>query len=211
MGRLGEAWYKAIFIGRWYFWYNLELAVLQSTLPKGTPLWMSSRFSDEAKELDRRRRDTQLSLYSHIRNYGSVCAACGACCKEKVNRFTAFDATVRAAGPMPLRHYGRDILSLPWMLVNGVRHTGQRIGYAVMRRSLPESEVCENLGKTGCTLAHQDRPMLCASWFCPKYLRHMNGDDLRGMWPKLREMERLHFESARLLRRGLGSGQGPAA
>jgi hypothetical protein len=198
MNRIGAICYKAAFIGRWYFWYNLELALLHSLLPKNVPLWSSAVPSEEAKALDQKRRKTQLAIFGLIRNYGSVCAACGACCKEKVNRFTAFDVAVRAAGPMPLKHYGKDILSLPWMLSNGLLHTGQRVWNAIRRRPAPEADVCENLGTSGCTLAHQDRPMLCASWFCPKYLRHMSHEDLKGIAPKLKEMERLHFEAYRL-------------
>ena len=193
--------YKTAFISRWYFWYNLELAALHSTLSKGTPLWTSRERAEEALALDRRRQETQRSIFRHISGYGSVCAACGACCKEKVDRYTGFDAAVRSGGPMPLRHYGRDILSLPWMVKNGIAHTWQRAVHAAQRRPLPPAEVCENLGQAGCTLAHEDRPMLCASWFCPKYLRHMKVDDLRGLAPKLREMEKLHFEAARLMRR----------
>jgi hypothetical protein len=204
MARAGDLLYKTAFICRWYFWYNLELAFLHSVTPKGVPFHATGAGAKEARELDRQRQDLQLAIYATIRNYGSVCAACGACCKERVDRFTAFDAAVRAAGPMPLRRYGRDILSLPWMLRNGVSHTGRRVVDAVLRRPAPESEVCENLGKSGCTLSHQDRPMLCASWFCPKYLRHMAVEDLRRIAPELREMERLHFRAARLLRAGRG-------
>jgi hypothetical protein len=198
--RMRDALYKTGFILRWYFWYNLELVLLHAKLPQGVPLWSSGKAAARARELDRQRQDAQLAIYATIRNYGSVCAACGACCKEKVNRFTAFDAAVRAAGPMPLKHYGRDILSLPWMLANGITHTGQRIRWWLLRQPEPSVEVCENLGRTGCTLAHADRPMLCASWFCPKYLWHMETDDLKRIAPRLREMERLHQQAARLVR-----------
>jgi hypothetical protein len=201
VSRVTDLIYKAAFVTRWYFWYNLELTLLHASLPKDAPLWSPGSASEEAQALDQRRRDAQLAIFGIIRNYGSVCAACGACCKSKVDRFTAFDAAVRAAGPMPLRQYGRDIFSVPWMIVNGVQHTGERIAHALFKKPLPESELCENLGKKGCTLAHQDRPMLCASWFCPKYLRNMECEDLRKIAPKLREMERLHLQAARLIRK----------
>ena len=200
MPSVGDLVYKAAFIGRWYFWYNLELAALHAVTPKGVPMWGSRSLAERAQALDRERQGVQVEIFRIIRNYGSVCAACGACCKERVDRYTAFDAAVRAAGPMPLRQYGRDILSLPWMVSNGVAHTWQRVAHGVTRRPLPEPDVCENLGETGCSLAHQDRPMLCASWFCPKYLRHMATEDLKAIAPKLREMERLHFKAAQLLR-----------
>jgi hypothetical protein len=193
MNRLGDLLYKTAFIGRWYFWYNLELAALHAVTPKGVPVWGSRALAEEAQALDRERRQTQTAIFSIIRNYGSVCAACGACCKEKVDRYTAFGK------------YGRDILSLPWMLANGITHTWSRAAHAVTRRPLPESGVCENLGERGCTLAHEDRPMLCASWFCPKYLRHVSTDDLRRIAPRLREMERLHFRAWGLLRKGRGA------
>lgn len=202
MPRVGDILYKTAFIGRWYFWYNIELALLHAVTPKGIPVWSSRSRAEEAQSLDHERQNVQREIFRIIQNYGSVCAACGACCKERVDRYTAFDAAVRAAGPMPLQRYGREILSLPWMVSNGVAHTLQRVVHSVSRRPLPEPDVCENLGASGCTLAHQDRPMLCASWFCPKYLRHMAVVDLRAIAPRLREMERLHFQAARLLRKG---------
>ncbi|MBW3623908.1 MAG: hypothetical protein KY468_10925 [Armatimonadetes bacterium] len=202
MARVGEIAYKTAFIGRWYFWYNLELALLHAVAPKATPLWLTRQLADEARSLDQERQELQVKIFGLIRNYGSVCAACGACCKENVQRFTAFDAAVRTGGPMPLQRYGREILSLPWMVSNGIQHTWQRVMHAVTRTPMPESAVCEHLGKKGCTLGHQERPMLCASWFCPKYLRHIEHRDLKRMAPLLRDMERLHFRAARLMRRG---------
>lgn len=200
--RTNPVLYKVWFILRWFFFYNLELVFLHLLVPKSS--WRVLE-DGEARQhllsLNRQRIQAQQEIYRIIRPYGKICATCGACCLEPVNRFTLFDHTVRLCDKKPVPHYGRDILSLPWILKNGIVHTSKRVWRFLFGKPSQPIKPCPNLGAYGCTLNETERPMLCASWFCPKYMLAMAPEDLSAVTSSLSEIERIHREITYLLRR----------
>lgn len=194
--------YKAWFILRWFFFYNLELVFLHLLVPKASWKVLKDReVRQYLLSLNQRRTQAQQEIYRILRPYGKICATCGACCLEPVNRFTLFDHTVRLEDKKPVPHYGQDILSLPWILKNGIVHTSKRVWRFLVGKPPEQVEPCPNLGFCGCTLKEVERPMLCASWFCPKYMLAMDPEDLTAIASPLREIERIHREITFLLRR----------
>ncbi|MDH7569451.1 MAG: hypothetical protein QHJ73_07690 [Armatimonadota bacterium] len=190
-------WRHVRFLARWVLFYNAELVWLCWRLPKRLP-----RAAALPPEADARRRAAHRELSEATARANQVCAACGRCCLERTNRFTPFDEFVRAATPSPSPPGDRRIYSLPWMVANAVAHGVQRL----LRYGQPLStEVCPYLEAEGCRLPREERPMLCVSWFCPRFVLTMSPAEMERLEEPLREVERLHraaVRQAREARRG---------
>jgi hypothetical protein len=128
---------------------------------------------------------------------GSICASCGRCCLEDVDRFTPFDSIVRRSTTSPPPSEDRRIYYLPWMIWNSVYHAAQKLLPRSHRKPPPP---CRHLTPAGCGLPHQERPMICVSWFCPTFMLSMKPEDIKAMQVPLREIESLHQEALQFAR-----------
>jgi Fe-S-cluster containining protein len=177
------------FFLRWVVFYNIELVWLSWRLPKipaGAALGSAA---------DERRREAHIALAGATANCGDVCADCGRCCLEDVNRFTAFDQIVREGSDSPAPSWDNRIYSVPWMIYNAVTHTVQRL-----LRTKVKSPPCSHLSPDGCSLARQDRPMICVSWFCPRAAFAMDSKSMNAAEAPLRVIEGLHRDALRTAR-----------
>lgn len=190
------------FLLRWVFLYNAELVWLSWRLPRRVP---------EAAALpaaaDERRLQAYAALASALADGGAICAACGRCCLERVNRFTPFDQIIRRGASAPAPAGDRRIYSLPWMAWNGLRHAAQRL---LPRRRRKTAPPCVHLTPAGCGLARPERPMICVSWFCPAFVLAMHWRGLAAAEAPLRAIEALHREAAGAAR-NVSNGRLPAA
>jgi Fe-S-cluster containining protein len=83
-------------------------------------------------------------------------------------------------------------LNLPVMIAASFKRTVQRkIG-----KDIDQPKPCRYLSQSGCTLTHEQRPMLCVSWFCPKYIFGMNPSSLDCLERPLREISLIHHQIA---------------
>lgn len=182
---------------RWYGAFNLRLTLLQATLPTYSG---SALTNEKANGLNQRRIAAQNEIFSLIDGYESVCESCGGlCCQEQVERYTPFDQHIHEALEQPLQTYDTRIYSPFWMISNGIKHVASRL---IGRKTTPLP--CPYLAPTGCSIEREKRPMICASWFCPKYLRSIDQQDMQKLSYPLREIEAIHHEIHMSARRTVG-------
>lgn len=177
------------FFFRWFLHYNANLVWLQVRMPR------IPEQPDEhiARALDSRRMKAQLKIFDIAGGYGHVCSSCGRCCLAKVERYTGFDQFIHKGTGKPLRHFDSTILHLPWMIKNGIRNTMTRL----LNHKGSYKESCRYLGESGCTLPLEKRPLLCTSWFCPKYIFAMHPASLDALSEQLVEIRSIHREIAK--------------
>ncbi|MHB0975969.1 MAG: hypothetical protein ACYC1U_02115 [Candidatus Aquicultorales bacterium] len=191
--KVTQSLYKSWFVARFYGLFNLQLIRLYKKITdaKGEPL-----SKEKASTLNDRRLQAHEDIFAVLKGYGSVCADCdGRCCREEVDRYTSFDNHIHSALDKPLESYSDTILDPVWMLVNGMKHT---LAKKAGRTEQPPP--CRYLSPTGCRLEKDERPMLCASWFCPTYLRSVDPKDLKRLAGPIKEIESIHKEIARSVR-----------
>ncbi|HEY3374803.1 MAG TPA: hypothetical protein VGK02_07055 [Candidatus Aquicultor sp.] len=177
-----------LFFVRWFVRYNGRLYYLQAKMPE-----LPDRPDRQlARSLDTKRKVAHSKIRDITGGYGSLCRSCGRCCLERIERYTDFDQFIHAGMGEPLDHYDRKILNLPVMLSNSVKRA-----FAHLRGSAQNSQKpCRYLGKSGCTLPHEKRPILCVSWFCPKYIFGMQPSSLDSLEEPLTEILSIHDEIA---------------
>lgn len=179
---------RTAFLARWYVMYNARLMLLNDALPENGEAPCLSE--DIASALDKKRRKAQAAIYSKIANHKSPCAECrGRCCLEEVDRYTAFDQAIHSGVGSPLEKYGGKIYSPSWMISGGLRRTFLRKVGA--DKTAPP---CRHLSPAGCTIDKELRPMLCASWFCPTYIRALSAEELEELAEDIAEIEAVHRE-----------------
>ncbi|MDO8587829.1 MAG: hypothetical protein Q7T82_12415 [Armatimonadota bacterium] len=171
------------FLMRWVVFYNARLVWLCLRLPRRHSNAALSSVADE------RRRRAQLALARVSGDCASVCADCGNCCLESVDRFTPFDRVVRTESDSPAPSWDRRIYSVPWMIYNSVRHGVQRLSPGSKKRPAP---ACPHLTPRGCGLSIEERPMICVSWFCPRTVFAMSERTLAARERPLLIIETLH-------------------
>lgn len=190
---------KIKFVARWYLMYNARLVWLQARLPKDAD--KVCLVESDVAGLERRRRGAQAEIFDRVLKYGKLCAECGGrCCQEPVDRYTIFDQYIHGGLGRPLENYSGRIYSLPWLLANGFRHAVKRVT-GIGKEPPP----CRYLSPAGCRLKKEMRPMLCASWFCPKYLRSISPEDMLLLARPLKEIENIHCEIYRSSRNPNGN------
>ncbi|MBS3910021.1 MAG: hypothetical protein KGZ93_10455 [Actinobacteria bacterium] len=177
------------FFLRRFLRYNVELFYLQSKMPK----WSEHPDEQLAQSLNDRRLAAHREILDATRDHGHLCGSCGRCCLERVERHTDFDQFIHAGIGQPLHHFDKKILNLPLMITTSAKRTVQRM----IGKDLAEPKPCRYLSKSGCTLTHQQRPMLCVSWFCPKYIFGMDPSSLDCLEKPLNEMRLIHHEIAK--------------
>jgi len=180
------------FLARWVLFYNAELVWLCWRLPRRIPEGVAL-----PPETDARRREAHLRLGEATAACAKVCAGCGRCCLEEVDRFTPFDQIARRATAAPAPSGDRRIYSVPWMIRNAGLHALQRLRPAA-KRPVPPS--CPHLTPEGCGLPRAERPMICVSWFCLTSALAMDRAAMAAAEAPLREIERIHREAARAAR-----------
>jgi hypothetical protein len=177
-----------LFFFRWFLGYNASLVWLQAK----TPELPEQPNKHVARALDIRRKKAQMQIFDIVDDYSYICGSCGRCCVAKVERYTAFDQFIHKGTGEPLHHYDSTILRLPWMIKNGLKNTASRL----LNRKDSSKEFCRYLDESGCTLPLEKRPLLCASWFCPKYIFTMHPTSLNDLDKHLAEMKSIHYEIA---------------
>jgi Fe-S-cluster containining protein len=151
--------------------------------------------------MDGRRRQAQLEVYEVTNAYGSICASCGNCCREATDRFSVMDAAVRADTDHPAPSFGTTLLSPVWELWNTLRHTAIRLASLGRPKvAMDKCNVCAHLTPTGCELALEDRPMICATWFCPRLMAAMSPTDLLQISKPMAVIEDIQREAVKDLR-----------
>lgn len=190
---IASAYNKARFIARWYGLYNFKLILLQLRMPEAADKALPK---EAALLLDQRRRKAQTSIYRIVGKYGEVCAECGGrCCMEEIDRYTPFDQQIHGPLDRPLESYSGKIFSPFWMIKNGFKHQLDKV-----KGSNLAPPPCRYLSPAGCSLEKDMRPMLCASWFCPSYMRSLEDNDLIELEKHLAQVETIHVEVAKLSR-----------
>jgi hypothetical protein len=177
---------------RWVVLYNIRLIWLNWRLPHRLPAAALCPNADE------HRRHAHALLADATMDCGTACAECGRCCAEKVDRFTAFDELVRSATDSPAPSWDRRIYSVPWMIWNGITHTGQRL----LGLSGGHKAHCQYHTADGCGLGRLDRPMICVSWFCLRAVSAMDTWAMDAAEAPLRIIEDLHKDALRVARAG---------
>ncbi|MDO8682392.1 MAG: hypothetical protein Q7N50_02790 [Armatimonadota bacterium] len=147
---------------------------------------------------DERRREAHLALAETTAICARVCADCGRCCFEEVDRFTPFDQIVRRNTDIPAPSGNLRIYSLPWMVWNAIAHGFQRLFRLNRHRTPPP---CRYLSSEGCSLPREDRPMICVSWFCPRSALAMDRAAMDAAESPLCVIESLHREALRSTKR----------
>ena len=186
--QLAESIKRVRFIWRWYFVYNVRLIWYSAHLPQGFE--SASASESIAASLDRRRREAQKVIFDIIERHSGLCGDCGRCCLEEVDRYTAFDNYIHSSLDAKLSGFGNRIYDPIWMLSSGIKRSLMR--YVKDDDNKPPP--CRYLSPEGCTIDKEMRPMLCASWFCPNYIRKFSSDDMDKLEAPLREIESIHRE-----------------
>ncbi len=186
---------KTKFILQWYLAYPLELAKLQEALLEKTRAQDSDDVWALSNGINEKRMAAQVEIGNTLAKYRRICADCGGrCCLESVERFTLFDRLVWKTAERDLDAHGTDILSLSWMIGNALKH-------ALSRNNNQDRQVakdtCRQLEQGGCRLGYADRPMLCASWLCPRLIQAMDEIDLRTLSGPLESVRDIHREVVR--------------
>lgn len=189
---------------KWYLRYNIELARLHEAvlqrIPDNTPA------PDLLAGLDSRRISAQEELGNVLSGYRETCAACqGRCCLEDIERYTVFDWLLWQGAGRDLPSYGKEILSLNWMISNAVTHAFQKTSGG----GPPGGDgavSCRHLGPAGCTIDYELRPMLCTSWMCPRLILAMDDESLTRVEEPLEAIRDIHRSLAASVADGSGSG-----
>lgn len=191
---LAESIKRVRFFLRWYLVYNVRLIWYSANLPKG---FESAKANGPmAASLDRRRREAQKAIFDIIEKHSGLCGDCGRCCLEEVDRYTAFDNYIHSSLGVELSGFGNLIYDPIWMLSSGLKR-------ALMRQLKDDGSKpppCRHLSPEGCSIEKEMRPMLCASWFCPQYIRRFSSDDMDDLETPLSEIEAIHREIYRSLK-----------
>ncbi|MBI3946941.1 MAG: hypothetical protein HY321_13540 [Armatimonadetes bacterium] len=189
------------FLLRWLVFYNAELVWLCWRLPRHIPPGAAL-----PPDSDARRRQAHAELAAATARHGGICAACGRCCLEEVDRFTPFDQLVRARSASPAPSADRRLYSVPWMAWNALSHTAQRLPGRSQQAPLPP---CPYVGTEGCRLPRVERPMVCVSWFCLHLALVMIPADMDAAEAPLRAIEALHREAVRAARAAITGPPAP--
>ncbi len=160
---------------------------MHAELPRG--LESVARSCAEAESLDERRRKAQMDIFGLVEKYADLCAGCGRCCQERVDRYTIFDRFIHEPLSRRLESCGGQIYDPIWMLTSGIKRTLNRY-YGLGDQPPP----CRYLSPGGCSIEKEMRPMLCTSWFCPKYIRKFTPEDIDKLEAPLSEIEAIHRE-----------------